>query len=239
MRREYHRWNSPALGRDMELLLFGHGGARLLAFPPAGGRFYDWENHGLIHALHEHLEQGWLQVCCVDSVDSEAWFDERLHPIDRARRNDRYDASLLYEVLPFTKQHNANPFLITAGVNFGAYHAVNFAFRYPREAGRVLAMGGICDIRWRAHGVDNDLIYFHNPVEYVANENEPARLEALRRMDIILAVGEHEHTLPVAQRLSAVLWDKGIGNALRVWHGDAHNWDCWRRMLLLYVGGHD
>ncbi|MGD8805869.1 MAG: esterase, partial [Chloroflexota bacterium] len=27
MKREYHRWYSPSLGRDMELLIFGHAGA--------------------------------------------------------------------------------------------------------------------------------------------------------------------------------------------------------------------
>src|SRR5689334_13567245 len=32
MHREYHRWYSPVLGRDMEMLVFGHAGARMLAF---------------------------------------------------------------------------------------------------------------------------------------------------------------------------------------------------------------
>ena len=26
MNREYHKWFSPRLGRDMEMLVFGHGG---------------------------------------------------------------------------------------------------------------------------------------------------------------------------------------------------------------------
>ena len=26
MNREYHRWYSPSLGRDMEMLIFGHAG---------------------------------------------------------------------------------------------------------------------------------------------------------------------------------------------------------------------
>ena len=26
MNREFHRWFSPSLGRDMEMLVFGHGG---------------------------------------------------------------------------------------------------------------------------------------------------------------------------------------------------------------------
>ena len=46
MKREYHKWYSPALGRDMELLVFGHGGARVLAFPTRCGRFYEYEERG-------------------------------------------------------------------------------------------------------------------------------------------------------------------------------------------------
>ena len=30
MNREYHRWYSPSLNRDMELLIFGHAGARVI-----------------------------------------------------------------------------------------------------------------------------------------------------------------------------------------------------------------
>ncbi|MDW8326903.1 MAG: hypothetical protein RMK99_10080, partial [Anaerolineales bacterium] len=70
MNREYHRWYSPHLNRDMELLLFGYGGARMLVFPTSLGRFYEWEDRGMIEALREHLERGWIQMFCVDSVDA-------------------------------------------------------------------------------------------------------------------------------------------------------------------------
>ena len=51
MLRAYHRWHSPALQRDMELLVFGHAGMRVLVFPTSMGRFYDWEDRGLVAAL--------------------------------------------------------------------------------------------------------------------------------------------------------------------------------------------
>jgi esterase/lipase superfamily enzyme len=47
VKREYHKWFSPSLGRDMELLVFGHTGARVLVFPTREGRFYDYENWDL------------------------------------------------------------------------------------------------------------------------------------------------------------------------------------------------
>ncbi len=70
MNREHHRWYSPSLNRDMELLVFGHAGARVIIFPTSKGRFYEWEDRGMIHgALREPLERGWLQAYCVDAID--------------------------------------------------------------------------------------------------------------------------------------------------------------------------
>src|SRR5713226_1389225 len=115
MNREYHRWFSPSLERDMELLVFGHAGARVLVFPTSMGRFFQWEDTGMVAELGDHLEKGWLQLCCVDSVDGESWYAKNRHPAERARRHMQYDSYILNEVLPFTKQLNADPFLITTG----------------------------------------------------------------------------------------------------------------------------
>src|SRR5258705_11844411 len=72
--REYHKDFSQALGRDMELLHFGSSGRALLAFPTSMGRFYQWEDFGLIAAIAEWIDRGDLQVICVDSVDGESWY---------------------------------------------------------------------------------------------------------------------------------------------------------------------
>ena len=51
MHREHRQWHSPALGRTMELLVFGHAGTPLITFPSSMGRFYEWEDFGMIEAL--------------------------------------------------------------------------------------------------------------------------------------------------------------------------------------------
>ena len=40
MKREYHKWYSERLGRDMELLVFGHDGLPAIVFPTSQGRFF-------------------------------------------------------------------------------------------------------------------------------------------------------------------------------------------------------
>ncbi|MBX6340874.1 MAG: esterase family protein [Thermomicrobiaceae bacterium] len=237
MQREYHRWFSPSLGRDMELLVFGHAGARVLVFPTSQGRFYDWEDRGMIDAMRDHLEQGWIQMVCVDTVDSESWYAWRRPPAERARRQTQYDHYLLQEVVPFTLARNPNPFLITTGASFGAYHAVNFALRHPEQVGRAIGMSGLYDIRRFTDGYWDEEVYFNDPVEYIANEHDPARLDALRRLDLILVIGSDDPCRASNEEFSRILWDKGIPHRLEIWRGWYHDWPYWKEMLRRYIGG--
>src|SRR5215813_4597846 len=143
MNREHHRWYSPSLGRDMDLLVFGHGGARVVVFPSSMGRFFEWEDRGMMYALGEHLERGWIQLYCVDSVDEDTWYAKWKHPADRALGHAYYDAYVRDEVLPLSRFKNDNPFLMTAGASFGAYHAVTFGLRYPQLVSRAIGLSGM------------------------------------------------------------------------------------------------
>jgi esterase/lipase superfamily enzyme len=100
-------------------------------------------------------------------------------------------------------------------------------------------MSGIYDIRGWANGYHDDTIYYNNPMEYLPNEHDGWRLEMLRRMDIILITGKDDPNRSGTEGLSGILWNKGIGNALRLWDGWAHDWPWWRDMIRLYIGGHD
>jgi esterase/lipase superfamily enzyme len=113
MHRSYHRWYSPALNRDMELLLFGYHGAPVIIFPTSKGRFFEYEDRGMVYALREHLDQGWIQLVCVDSVDAESWYNAGAHPGDRIVRHIQYDQYVLNEVIPAVRAQNDDPFWMT------------------------------------------------------------------------------------------------------------------------------
>ena len=100
MKREYHRWFSPRLGREMELLVFSHAGPRVLVFPTRQGRFYDYENWRLVDAVGHCIERGAMQLFCVDSIDSESLYCERSPPHSRIARHRQYEAYILEEVIP-------------------------------------------------------------------------------------------------------------------------------------------
>jgi esterase/lipase superfamily enzyme len=239
MHRQYHRWTSPSLGRDMELLQFGHAGARVIVFPSSMGRFHEWEDQGMIGALAPMIEQGWFQLWCVNSADSESWYAKWKRPGDRALAQSAYDAYVYNEVLPLTEHVNPGSFLITTGASFGAYHAMSFGLRHPYQVGRIIGLSGLYDVREQTDGYSDENVYFHNPADFILGETDHPRLEAIRRIDIIIAIGRDDPMRPGNEDFSRRLDSKGIWHALRIWDGWAHDWPYWRQMIVKYIGGHD
>jgi esterase/lipase superfamily enzyme len=237
--REFHRWHSPVLGRSMELLVLGHGGARVLVFPTSQGRFFEWEDRRMDHALGEHLARGWVQLFCVDSVDAESWYDRSRPPGDRAWRHEQYDRYIHDEVVPFIHHRNNTPYLMVTGASLGAYHAVNFAFRHPHVCNRVIAMSGMYDIKELTRGYSDANVYANDPSHYMIHESDPGWLDAVRRLNIILAIGRDDPHYADNVHLSSVLWQRNIWHAFRAWDGWAHDWPYWQQMIRAYIGGND
>ncbi len=243
MNREYHRWHSPNLGRDMELLVFGRSGARVLAFPPRLGRFHDYENWGIVEALRRHLEDGWIQLFCVDSIDAESLYGWWRHPRERIDRHECYERHVLHEVLPLSASMNPCPFVTAMGCSLGAYHAANIVLRHPHHFGKLVALSGRYDLTQALNDHFHDLfsgyydqtVYFHTPCHYLPNLNDSRPLDEIRRLEIIFAVGEDDPFRESNHRLSTTLWEKGAWNALHVWRGRAHRPNDWRQMAPLYV----
>src|SRR5258708_21833184 len=80
MNREFHKAYSQELHRDMEALVFGHAGTPLMVFPTSMGRFFEYEDRGMIAVLAPKIERGELQVFCPDAVDTESWYNKGVHP---------------------------------------------------------------------------------------------------------------------------------------------------------------
>jgi esterase/lipase superfamily enzyme len=236
MKREYQSWWSPALGRQMELLVFGHGGTPLLVFPTSMGRFYDYENRNMIGVIGDRYESGELQAFCVDSVDSESWYDKSVPPRARVERHMAYERYLLEEVLPFIRKRNESPSVTVTGCSFGGYHSADFAFRNPQLCDGLISFGGAFDIHQFLRGYYDQDCYFHCPPDFLPNINDENLLNEIRRVRIILAAGETDMCLPENQRLSQILHQKNIPHQLDVWGGGAgHDWPWWEKMAVKFL----
>jgi len=88
-------------------------------------------------------------------------------------------------------------------------------------------------------GYYDDDIYFNTPSHYVPNLSDPGQLDAIRRVDLLIAVGKEDPNIENNRALSAALWNKNIWHAYREWDGWSHDWPYWKRMARLYIHGHD
>jgi esterase/lipase superfamily enzyme len=240
--RQYHKWFSHNLGREMELLVFGHSGAKVLVFPTREGRFFDYENWGMVEALRHSIDRGQIRLFCVDGVDSESLYCRHVAPAARVGRHCQYERYILEEVVPLMQAENGAPALIAHGCSIGAYHAMNLALRHPALFCKVVALSGRYDLT-RAFGPFEDLfgghydqtIYFHTPNHFLPNLTDPRFLDPLRRMEITLAVGEHDPFHESNRVLSQALANKDVPHRFAVWPGEAHRARYWREMVPHYL----
>jgi esterase/lipase superfamily enzyme len=235
MHREQRVWDSPSLGRPMELMWYGHWGRPVLAFPTSLGSARQNEDGGLIGGLADKIDGGQIQICCVDSVDGESWYNNGAHPAWRAARHDQYDRYIATEVVPFVRDKAQREDLIVFGASFGAYHAVNVAFRHPELFARVVAFSGMYDVHRFLGGYWDDACYFHCPTAYVPNYDS-GWVERTRRLEIVLATGEHDHLVGDTRGFAHLLAGKGIQSHCEIWPGVfGHDWPFWTEHLRRFV----
>ncbi len=86
MNREYLRWYSQRLHRDMEMLVFGHAGAKVLVFPTREGRFFEYEQLGLVASLADKLQAGHLRLYCIEGLAADSLYGFHRHPAESIRQ---------------------------------------------------------------------------------------------------------------------------------------------------------
>ncbi len=233
LQENHIQWHSPSLGRNMEMLTFGHAGIPVLLYPTSMGRHYQNKDFLLLDSIATYVDNGLVKVYCPDSVDEASWYNKNIHPFDRVNTHKAYDKYIREEVYPKMLQDTGIGRIITAGCSFGAYHATNFAFRYPELVSHCFNMGGAFDITMQMDGFYNDDTYFHNPMDFIVHATHPD----LWRMGIVLGVGEHDFCRASNEKLSAIFHGKGINHWLDITPGGIHDWPAWRKMFPRYLAG--
>ena len=236
MRRDYHKWFSPRLGRDMEMLVYGHGGLSAVVFPTSQGRFYEFEDRGMVDAIRWKIDNGEVQLFCVDSVDAESWYNRNVGPRWRIARQVQYDEYIIQEVIPLVKKLNWSPKRAAIGCSFGGYHAVTMALRHPDVFTAFLSMSGAFDMDSFLGGYYDQDVYFNQPTHFIPGMSDPWFLDRYRQNTYVLATGVHDQCWDQNERLAGIMRAKGIPVKLDVWGDNArHDWPWWQRMVQTYL----
>jgi len=241
MEREYIKWYSPLLNKEMELLAFGNAGTAVLFFPTRTARFYDYENWKVIEAIRPKIANGELQVFCVDSYDAESFYSFN-PPSEKIRKHLAYENYILQEVIPFIFSRNGNCKIIVAGCSLGGYHAINIAMRHPQYFYKVLSMSARYDLTLSSdkfpdllNGYFDENIYYNMPSKFMPNLTDENILNKVRDMKITLVIGNKDPFLFNNECFADILWQKQVNPELIVWNEEAHRPYYWRRMVQLYL----
>ena len=231
MKEDYHKWYSPTLNKDIEMLVFGHAGYPLVLFPTTMGRFFECKNMKLIESAKWFLEEGIVQIYCPDSINELSWYDKGIHPADRVKNHMWYDQFIMDEVVNPICQDRGIQKVAIAGVSFGGYHAANFAFKHPERVSHMFSLSGSFDIKSFLDGYYDDNVFYNNPVDFLPGSNHPD----LWNMKIILGTSDWDICLEANQILAKILTDKNITFWFDERKWAEHDWPIWREMFPHYL----
>lgn len=245
MKVEYYKEYSQCLERDMAFKVYGDGGRPFLVFPTQDGRFYDYENQGMVDVIAPWIEKGEVQLFCVDSMDQEGWSPSNLDNEHRWYIIEQYYYYIVNEVVPRIFEINANggdyaDGIYTTGCSLGASHALNFMLRNPEIFTGCIALSGYYDSDLFFGDYHNDILYRNSPVEYINGMSyDHPYAEKYRHCKIILCCGQgawEEEMIRSASRMRELFDAKDIPAWIDFWGYDVnHDWNWWRIQLPYFL----
>ena len=235
MRREISSWYSPALGKEMPVVAYGHYGFAVLLVPTAAADYLEYERFQLIDALAPLINSGRIRVFSINSINTESWLNNEMEPAHKAIRQNQFNEYVFNEVIPFIRNATSpDTMVFTSGASFGALHAMNLFLKRPDMINGVISMSGVYDLSEYTKGFWDDQVYYNSPYHYIPNLTDQWYLDKIKASNHIhIYTGSGDFEDPEAnKRFSQVLWNKGIWHELSVWGPDVkHDWPTWRAML--------
>lgn len=247
MKTAYYKEYSYNLGRDMEYKVYGHAGKPVIVFPSQDGRFYDYENNGMIDAAAAYIEDGRIQMFCCDSNDVHSWSSKSWDNRARIESQEAYVRYICEELCPrifdINQQSNGGQRadgILTTGCSMGGTHSLNFLLRKPEIFSGCIALSGAYNARFFFPDYFDDLVYANSPVDYMDGMHyDDPRAEMLRHRDIIVCCGRGAWEHPMQEdsaRMKELFEYKNIPAWVDFWGSDvAHDWPWWRKQLPYYL----
>lgn len=230
---------SPILKSDMSIAIYGKKkGYPILVFPSQDGKCLDYEHFKMVDVLSPFLNDGLIQLFCVDSFDVYSFSDLNGDPEKRIQNQERYYRYIISEVLPLIHKYNSNKKrILLTGNSMGGYHASNFFFRRPDLFEGFISLSGIFDACLLMNGYMSSLVYINSPIHCLSNMKEDHPYISLyKKRSIYLCVGQgkyEEEGLKTQPILEKLLKEKRIDVFSDYWGKDVdHDWVWWQKQIV-------
>ncbi len=225
---------------EMHMMIYGHGGLPLLAFPTQDSMCRNYEDFGMIDVLSDYLEAGRIRIFVPDTVDRESWSAKGQDNSARAARQEQYYHYITEEAVPLILQRTGGYLPMTTGLSMGANHALLTFLRRPDLFSGVLSLSGVYDSDVFFDGWMDATLYMNSPERFLPNM--PAGhpyVELYNRKKIILCVGQgewEEDGVRTLRFLQQVFNEKGIHAWCDFWGYDVnHDWPWWFKQMRYFL----
>ena len=241
MVRREHVIYSSHLNKDMHIIQYGHSGLPFLGFPTQCAPCTNYEDFGVTRVLGTYLEDGQMQLFCVETVDGESWCCNDGINTWRSARQESYHRFIVDEVIPLIRKFSPQgirPFVM--GIDMGATQAAISFFRRPELFCGILALSGIYDSSVYFHGWMDSTLYDNSVECFLANmpEDHPW-IREYNSSFILMCCGRgawEDECCRTLRYLDKILHRKRISAMIDYWGEDvSHDWPWWRHQLEYFV----
>jgi len=237
MKVEYHKFYSKNLGDDFEIKVFGYAGKPVMVFPTSCGRFFDYENNGMIDRMHSFIENGEIHVICVDSRDHLSWFGSKGHIM--GENHLKYENCITKDLVTFAKNElNITEKFLATGNSWGGFHALNFSLKYPEIFDSAISLSGAYRAQDACGNYYDQNVYFNDMLSYLPGLNDEKILSQLKKTYLIICHGKGSYEIHNndAWSLAQILGTKQIAHWYSVWsEAYPHDWPSWHKQISFFL----
>ena len=223
---------SHILGNSIKVEVTGHFGIPVIMFPTSQGSYTQNADFHLNGSISWFTDNGKLKLFNLETIDNLSFYNKNISAYDRIRNYELYVQFLVQEFIPYIQRTHNTHRVAVAGASFGGYHAANFAFRYPDLVSHLFCLSGAFSIRNFMDGIQDQLVYFNCPDEFVKNDDA----WKYKHMHIVLSTSDRDICFEPTRRMAGILTSKGINH----WYDEQkwidHDWVLWRMVFPKFIG---
>lgn len=201
----------------------------------------------MVDAVKDFIEEGKLQLFCVDSIDLESWSKKWGSYQERIEQHERWFNYIVNEAIPrFRQIHNDTAWenyqgkFMTTGCSMGALHSANFFFRRPDIFDNLIALSGLYDAKFFFPNYSENLIYNNSPIDYLKNIPwNHYYLDMYRNSKIVICVGQgrwEDECRVDTTEMKNILKNLQVPAWVDYWGYDVdHDWPWWKIQLPYFL----
>lgn len=217
------------------MLVFGESGTPVILFPTSEGRYYEAKDMGIIKVVSDLLDSGKIKIYCPDSYNYQSWLNESISPEDRIKNHVMYEDLILKDVIDYAIHETGFNKVVITGFEMGGYNSINLTFKHPDKIDYLIAISSIINIKYFLGNYYDDNVYFNNPIDYLSNLKDLWYLERIRKIKIVLGIGESDIRLKENKEISEILNKKETLHLLDIRRKMNSKWDLWKQMFTDYL----